>query len=226
MNRRTAQKPVINSVRTGIVKKGPETKSNSPASTVLGHYSPYPFYFYNRLVFPVGVNRLIINNPLTNGQSYLIKSLLIQYPEMHRYSGEVTDGNLFNYEVNVELYKIENNRVLMNEPIPVNNIASIGRYGVQISASASVADVLLANIKQYDVLPVAPQTVYSSAMRIGNSMAIDEMCPSSGNVFLVISRTIQTDSPYLPPHAEIPMMVDVVVKGVYVPNPELKQKAY
>lgn len=233
-SQRTIRRAVVrrNSINTGNSVKdriAKDQKQNSPLrkSTVMDHYSPYPYYFYNRLVFPVGTNRLIVNNPLTCGQSYLIKSLLIQYAEMFRDDITKHDGNWFNYEVNLELYKVENNRLLMNEPLPVETVSAIGMYGVQTSVSPSLADVAKSNFKQFDVPPVMPQKVFASSMRIGNAMALNEMVPSNGNIYLVISRTKRALAPAFPLLTpELPMVVDIIVKGVYVPNRELKQKAY
>jgi phage portal protein BeeE len=53
------------------------------------------------------------------------------------------------------------------------------------------------------------------------------MVPSNGNIYLVISRNKRTNSPAFPLLTpELPMVVDIITKGVYVPNRELKQKAY
>ena len=236
MNRNLQNRPVHH-LKRGIgrqienrpkkeVLHSPNT-SNSGAR--LNHNSPYPFYYYQRIIFKDTENLKTINIKTRMNEALVLKSITLHYAENYigtDDNGTPFDGCLFNRNVKVEIYKVENNRKISNKPLPVELFCQIGKFGTQVIHGTTVDAAIKAEFKGYTVAPVSPFVKPVYDLKKGNSMALDELIPSNGNLFMNVFSEIENAN-YIPHLPIVPMAVDVIIKAICIPNIDtLQQKAY
>jgi len=241
MNRNIKRVQPVHHFHRGIGRKSlstiPEGKkavhsptAKRPTGERLNHNSPYPFYYYKRLVFNPSDSLSTINIQTRMNEALVLKSITVHYAESYigtDDNGTPFDGRLFNRKITAEVFKVENNRKTSNKPLPVELFCQVGRFGTQVVHGTSENSVLTnAEFKGYVVAPVAPYNNPVYDLKKGNSMALDELTPSNGNLFINVYSEIENDS-FVPSSPLCPMAVDVILKAVCVPNVEtLYQKAY